>query len=150
MANPSRSWAIIQALAIQLATITVANGYNTDAGLNIWTSEGQRPDTDALGIMIYSEAITGPGIDVERPRKAVRDIGLLLECSITSDLDNAQPQIHNVIEDIEACIADYATGYLSAGRPSNSMHLTDVAILDRPEGMAVVAMNARVSARYFR
>lgn len=150
MAKPSRTWAIIQAIAAQLALITVANGYNTDAGLNIWTTDGQRTDDDALGIMIYSEAITGPGIDVERPKKAVREIGLLLECSITTDLDTAQPLIHNVIEDIEACIAAYAEGYLTPGRPCNSMHLTDIAILDRPEGLAVVAMNARLVARYVR
>jgi hypothetical protein len=150
MAKPSRSWAIIQALKIQLQTITVANGYNTDAGLNVWDTEGQRTDDNALGIMIYSEAITGPGVDVERPKKAVREIGLLLECSITTDLDTAQPQIHNIIEDIEVCLDAYAAGYLTSSRPSSSMHLTDVAILDRPEGMAVVAMNARVAARYVR
>ncbi len=150
MANTSRTWAIITALAAQLATITVANGYLTDAGLNIWTTDNQRPVTEALGIMIYSESITGGGLDNERPNKAVRQIGLLLECAIGTDIDTAQQQIHNVIEDVEQCMANWAKGYLSSLRLTDAMHVADVAILDRPEGVAVIAMQARIIARYMR
>lgn len=145
----SRSWAIITALVAQLATITVANGYLTDAGLNIWTTDAQRPETEALGIMVYSESITGPGPDRERPLKGVRDITLLLEAAIGADQDNAQQQIHNLAEDIEVCMAAYAKQYLQ-NRPTDAMHVADIAILDRPEGMAVIAMQVRIVARYLR
>lgn len=147
----SRSWAIITALAAQLATITVANGYLTDVGRNVWTSEGQRPDEDALGLMIYSESITGDAAS-QRPGKPVREFTLLIEAAIGTDQDTAQQQIHAIIEDIETCMERYAQA--QSLRPElrqvTPMAVVDIAILDRPEGAAVIAMQARVLARYFR
>lgn len=144
----SRTWAIITALAAQLATITVANGYLTDAGNNVWTTDHQR--TEALGLMIYSESIVGaPGS--ERPGKPVRDFGILIEAQIGTALNDAQQQIHALIEDVDTCLAAYARqldakpGHLGIG-----MAVTDIAILDRPEGAAVIAMQARVAVRYVR
>lgn len=148
----SRSWAIILALAAQLATITVANGYLTDVGNNVWTNDGQRPSEDALGLMIYSEPIVGPGLDRERPGKPVRDFSMLVEAAIGTNLDDAQEQIHAIIEDIEVCLQAYAKA--QSLRPElnqvTPMAVADIAILDRPEGAAVIAMQARVVARYFR
>jgi len=147
----SRSWAIITALAAQLATITVANGYNTDVGNNVWTTDGQRPSEDALGLMIYSEPIVGPGLDRERPGKPVRDFTMLVEAIIGTDLDDAQQQIHAIIEDIEACMERYAeVQSRTPGLQVTPMVVADIAILDRPEGAAVIGMQARVVARYFR
>lgn len=148
----SRSWAIIAALATQLATITVVNGYLTDVGNNVWTTDAQRPSEDALGLMIYSESIIGNNVDNALPGKPVREFTLLIEAAIGTDQDNAQQQIHNVIEDIEACMKAYAKA--QAMRPdvnqTKPMAVVDIAILDRPEGAAVIAMQARVVARYFR
>ncbi|MGC1547228.1 MAG: hypothetical protein WA777_01760 [Rhodanobacter sp.] len=149
MAKASRSWAVITALQAQLATITTAHDYLTDVGNNVWTTDAQR--TDALGLMIYSEPITGPGIDFERPTKPVRDFSLLIEGAIGTDLDDAQQQIHNVIEDVENCMAAYAKAQKIVPPPQQlPMHLADIAILDRPEGAAVIAMQARIVTRYFR
>ncbi|WEN13696.1 hypothetical protein PY254_10600 [Rhodanobacter sp. AS-Z3] len=151
VATASRTWTIIQALAVQLATITVANGYLTDVGNNVWTTDNQRTDTDALGLMIYSESITGAGLDLERPGKGVRDFGLLVEAAIGTDIDDAQQQIHSIIEDIDNCMIAY--GRLLQKSPNlqqASVHVADIAILDRPEGMAVVIMQARIVTRYFR
>lgn len=153
MANPSRTWAIITALAAQLATITIATGYNTDAGLNVWTTDAQRDAAlaGALGMSIYSESIIGPGLDNERPGKQVRDFTMLVEASIGTDIDNAQAQMHALIEDVEFCIKRYTQAQTTTpGLQVTPMHIADVAILDRPEGMAVVAMQARVIARFFR
>lgn len=152
MANPSRPWAIITALAAQLATITTANGYNTDVGANVWTTDAQRPSPDALGLMIYSESITGNSLDSALPGKPVREFTLLIEAAIGTDQDDAQPQIHAIIEDIETCMKAYAKA--QSLRPElqqvTPMAVADIAILDRPEGAAVIAMQARVLARYFR
>lgn len=145
----ARTWSIIGALAAQLSTITVANGYLTDAGLNVWTTDHQRPSADALGLMIYSESIVGPGLDRERAGKPVRDFGMLVESAIGTDLDDAQQQIHAIIEDVETCIEALARQPLALPGLT-SLHVTDVAILDRPEGAAVIAMQARIVARYFR
>lgn len=151
MAETSQSWATILALAAQLATITTVNGYLTDVGTNVWTEEGQRTHDHALGLMIYSESINGPGVDGERPAKPIRDIALLIEAAIGTDLDNACERIHAVIEDIETCMARYAKA--QAQTPSlqrRPMHVADIAILDRPEGAAVIAMQARIVTRYLR
>ncbi len=152
MANPSRTWALILALQAQLASITVVNGYLTDIGNNIWTTDGQRTDDAALGLMVYSESITGGGIDRERPGKPVREFTILLECAIGTDLDDAQQQIHNVIEDVETCMEAYAKEQpmQPAANQVKPMAVVDAAILDRPEGMAVIACQIRVAARFFR
>lgn len=151
MAKPSATWTIITALAAQLATITQANDYLTDVGNNVWTTDGQRPAEDALGLMIYSENITGPGIDLERPAKPVRDFTLLVEAAIGTDLDDAQQQIHDVIEDIENCMKAYAKAQIvTPAHQRVPMHVADVAILDRPEGAAVVAMQMRIATRFLR
>lgn len=147
----SRTWAIITALAAQLSTITKDNGYHTDVGANVWTTDAQRPSDEALGLMIYSESITGSGIDRERPGKPVREFTLLVEAAIGTDQDDAQQQIHAIIEDIDACMGAYARR--QAGTPGlqvTPMAVADIAILDRPDGTAVIAMQARIIARYFR
>jgi len=145
----SKSWAVIKALATQLATITIANGYLTDVGLNVWTTDHQRPSDEALGLMLYSESIVGTGLDHERPTKPVRDFTILIEAAIGTALDDAQAQIHRVIEDVECCIEQFAKAP-RAPRQTTPMVLADIAILDRPEGAAVVAMQARVVGRYLR
>lgn len=147
----SRTWLIILALQTQLATITVANGYNTDIGHSVWTSDNQRTVDDALGLMIYSEGIAGPGLDRERPGKPVRELSLLVEAQIGAALDDAQAQIHAIIEDLETCLQQYAAAQAAQPGPQvTPMHVADIAILDRPEGLAVVAMQAHIVARYFR
>ncbi|WP_027489382.1 hypothetical protein [Rhodanobacter sp. OR92] len=148
IATASRSWLLILALQAQLSTITVANGYLTDAGSNVWTTDHQR--TDALGLMIYSEPILGPGLDNERPGKPVRIFSLLVEGSLSTSLDDAQQQIHALIEDVENCIAAYGQGKVKLPPGAGSVHVADIAILDRPEGAAEVAMQARIIVRYFR
>jgi len=152
MANPSRSWAIILALQTQLSTITVANGYLTDIGKQVWVTENQRPSAVALGLMIYSGPILGSGIDNERPGKPVREFTIYVEAAIGTDQDDAQQQIHNVIEDVEECMKAYAKAQamrleLNQVKP---MAVTDIAILDRPEGAVDMVMVANVVARYFR
>lgn len=145
----SRTWAIILALQTQLQTITKVNGYLTDVGLNVWTNDAQRPSEDALGLMIYSESIVG--LDSQRPGKPQRAFGLLVEAEIGTDLDDAQQQIHNLIEDVDACISAY--GAQQASTPFNQatpMKVADIAILDRPDGAAVIAMQVRITTEYFR
>lgn len=151
MAKPSATWAIVTALAAQLATITIANGYLTDVGNNVWTTDNQRPSEDALGLAIYSESITGPGLDKERPGKPVRDLTLLVEAAIDADLDSTQSQIHDIIEDIEVCMKQYALAQQSMPPPQQTpMHVADIAILNRPEGAAFIGVQARIVSRYFR
>lgn len=156
MGNPlvttaSRSWTQITTLAGVLAAITVDNGYLTDVGQNIWTTDNQRTDESALGIMLYSSDIAGPGPDRERPAKAVREFTIEAECAIGTDLDTAQQLIHDVIEDVEACITAYAKAQFGQPNvPTTPLHVERITILDRPEGAAVIVAIFTIKARYFR
>lgn len=146
----SRSWAIILALQAQLQTITTANGYITNLGQSVWVNDGQRPSADAFGLMLYSESIIGPGLERERPGKPTRDFGVLIEAGLTTAMDDAQQQIHNAIEDVERCIAGFGPSSPLFPAGATSVHVADVAVLDRPDGEAVVAMQVRIIVRYFR
>ena len=150
MADGSRSWAAIEAFAARLRGIRVDQGYLTDVGQAVWTNDHQRADDRALGLMIYSESISGPGLDGERPGKPVRDLALLIEAATGTELEDAQANIHAVIEDIERCLERAPSFVGIVGPGLGGWHLTDITILDRPEGAAVVAMQARVVARYLR
>lgn len=157
MANPivttaSRSWTQVTTLASVLKAITVASGYLTDIGNNVWTTDHQREQaTDALGLMIYSSQISGPGIDKERPAKPVREFELFVECAIETDLDTAQQLIHDVIEDVETCITAYAKAQFGKPNvPTTPLHVHTIQILDRPEGAAAIVAVFTVVARYFR
>lgn len=156
MGNPivptaSRTWTILLALAAQLATITRANGYLTDVGLNVWTTDSQRPDDAALGLVVLSENITGTPLDQQRPGKPVREFAMLVEAAIGTELDDAQQQIHSIIEDIENCMAQYARQQQRAPADQvTPMAVTDIAIMDHPEGMAVIAASVRIAARFLR
>lgn len=147
------TWLIILALQAQLATITKANGYLTDIGNSVWTADAQRPAEDALGLMIYAEPITGPGLDNERPGKPVRDFTMLVEAAIDTTLDNAQLQAHSIVEDIETCMQTYSRAQawvLRDVKQRTPPVVSDIAILDRPEGFPVIAIQVRVVARYLR
>jgi hypothetical protein len=49
------------------------------------------------------------------------------------------------------CVANFAKQPVLLGAlQCTAMHVADIAILDRPEGAAVIAAQARVVARYFR
>lgn len=150
MASTPKPWTIIAALAAQLATITVANGYNTDAGLNVWTEENQRKD-DVLGLTVYSGDINPADAVKERPAKPVRSFELMVEAQIDATLDNAHQQIHLLIEDFEACMEAWIkaqrTAPLSGVAP---LKVDGIKIDDRPEGLPVIGMQAHVTARYFR
>lgn len=154
MGNPivttaSRSWQQITTLAGVLASISVANGYLTDVGQNIWTTDNQRAEADALGIMVYSGDIVGEAGD--RINKPVREIEIYLEVAISTDLDDGHQLAHSVIEDVEACIEAYAkTQFAQPNVPTTPLRVGSIKILDRPEGEAVIVAVVTVLARYFR
>ncbi|MFK2904572.1 hypothetical protein ISP17_11400 [Dyella ginsengisoli] len=154
MGNPivtttSRSWQQITNLAAVLQGISLANGYLTDVGQNIWTTDNQRTDENALGIMLYSGDITSS--PAERPAKAEREIEIYAEVAIATDQDDAHQQIHSVIEDVERCVTTYAKAqFAQPSVPTTPLRVGSIKILDRPEGASVIVAVITVLARYFR
>lgn len=150
MAKPSRAWAVITALVAQLATITVANGYNTDVGGNVWTEQNQRKD-GVLGLTLYSGDITSASGDKERPGKPTREFVIMLEAQTDATLDDAHQNIHALIEDLEACMEAFASQQIKQPLPGTKpLRLESIAVDDRPEGLPVIGIQARIIARYFR
>lgn len=149
MASTPKPWTILTALAAQLATITVANDYNTDAGLNVWTEENQRK-ADVLGLTVYSGDIVAASAK-ERPAKPARNFELIVEAQVGTDLDDASQQIHALIEDFETCMEAWIISQRSAPLTGvKPLRVESIRIDDRPEGMPVIGMQAHLTAEYFR
>lgn len=147
MADQPKPWLIILALQAQLAGITKANGYWTDAGNNIWTEPAQR--TEALGISIVSQHIDR--WQGERPNKRARDITLTLEAALSTDLDNAHQLAHQLIEDIEVCLGKTADALALPSVPGvKPFQIDSIETPTKPEGLPFIYVVMAVSTGYLR
>lgn len=148
MADP-KPWLVILALQAQLQDITKSNGYLTDAGTSIWTEPAQRPETAALGISIVTRQIDR--WEGERPNKRGRTLQLALEAAISTDLDTAHEYAHQLIEDVEVCLAkNIAVNTLPAVPGVTAFEIDSIEMADRPEGLPVIAVAMTISAGYLR
>jgi hypothetical protein len=148
MADP-KPWLVILALQSQLQGITRANGYLTDAGTAVWTEPKQRAQTDALGISIITQHIDR--WQGERPNKRGRALALTVEAAIPTDLDTAHQYAHQLIEDIEVCLAkNIAINLLPDVSGVTSFELESAEMADRPEGLPIIAVVLTISAGYLR
>lgn len=148
MADP-KPWLIILALQAQLQGITVANGYLTDAGNAIWTEPAQRNESAALGISIVTQHIDRWQGD--RPNKRGRDIALTVEAAISTQLDNAHQLAHQLIEDIETCIAANTDSRALVSVPQvRPFAIESIEMADRPEGLPFIAVVLAISTGYMR
>lgn len=150
MADTPRPWKIIESLEAQLSDVRVASGYRTDIGANVWTQPAQRKD-DVLGISIGTESINRTSAN-ERPLKRARGLVLVLEAEIAVTLDNAHELAHDVAEDLEVALTSFVSAQAQNPDPTQSLPLEvgDILILERPEGMPVIAVQCHVTARYWR
>lgn len=148
MADP-KPWLIILALQAQLQGITRGNGYLTDAGTSIWTEPAQRPETAALGISIVTQHIDR--WSGERPNKRGRDVTLSVEAAISTQLDNAHELAHQLIEDIETCLAKNAENNALPAVPQvRPFKIESIEMADRPEGLPFIAVMLTLSTGYLR
>lgn len=149
MADQPKSWLIVLALQAQLRGITVANGYLTDAGHNVWIEPAQRDESAALGISIVTEHIDR--VEGERPHKREREITIPVEAAISTSQDNAHELAHQLIEDVERSIAA-----LTAAAPTPPVpgvmpfEIGNIEFANQPEGLAVIGVQIPIIARYFR
>jgi hypothetical protein len=145
----AQPWVIITAIAAQLAAIRTANGYLTDAGEAVWTEPAQRRD-NVVGVSVATESITP--LAGERPQKRGRALGLVIEAAIPVTLDNAHQLAHWLIADVEQALADFTSTQTNFRGPPRTLPIDvgDIAVLERPEGLAVIAVQIHVIARYWR
>lgn len=148
MADP-KAWLAILALQSQLQGITQANQYLTDAGNAVFVEPAQRPQGSALGISITTQHIDR--WQGERPNKQGRDLALMVEAAISTELDNAHQLAHQLIEDIEACMASNAAdGALPSVPGMKPFRIDTIDVANKPEGLPVILVQLVVVAGYLR
>lgn len=150
MADTPRPWQIVTSLEAALSDVRVASGYRTDIGAHIWLNPAQRSESD-IGISIGTESIVRTSAS-ERPSKRGRALNLVLESAIAVGLDDAHQIAHDVAEDLEVALASYVAQQLAAASVEQTLpiEIGDIQIMESPEGLPVIAVQARVIARYWR
>lgn len=143
-------WQILQAIAAALALISTANGYRTDIGANVSLEAVQDPAATKEGIVLGTLAITRPNLpDNKNPNLQQRSFDFIVEAAVPiSPSDGVVPafqRMHDVIEDIEQAL-DPMPLVKGALRPQFS----EIAILDRPNGLNAVVAQCIFSVDYRR
>ncbi|MBN8261176.1 MAG: hypothetical protein J0L59_02505 [Xanthomonadales bacterium] len=139
------SKAILEALAAALRTITVANGYRTDLGLNVRT---ERSETGLPAAPRCTVAVTGkvkaPN-GQQRPSKG-RGIRGVIEFEVPASYADAAAQVLAADEDIDRLLTDVYTQMPDA----LPVEYDETIFLDRPEGFPVIAAEVHWSTGYRR
>lgn len=142
MAEP-RSWDILQAAQTRLATIRIAAGYRTDIGARVVLEPAQYNAGDPVVLTLHSTAIkAGAGDSAARP---VRDLEFTAEATVPVTLADAHHHAHQIVADVQDALRDPLA---LAGHRALPVHWSDVTFLDRPEGLAVIAVQIALSAEY--
>jgi hypothetical protein len=142
MAEPAPSWTALQQIARRLEHIRLDDGYRTDMGAAVALEPAQYPDEHALGLTLTSLAIVR---DEQQPMGRYRVLRALVEATIPVTLADAQARAHAVAADLEEALE--APLPLPGALP---LRLEDIVILERPEGLPVIAVQLIVNVRYHR
>ena len=142
MAEP-RSWTILQAVQTRLATIRIAAGYRTEIGARVALEPAQYPAGDAVALTLHSTGLkAGQSDTAARP---VRELDFTAEASVPVTLADAHHQAHQIVADVQDALRSPLT---LAGLQALPLRWGDVAFLDRPEGLPVIAVQINLTAEY--
>lgn len=140
MAETARVWQVLEATQARLQTITVANGYRTDAGADV------RLEPSALDagtrITLYTASTVRPD-DARAPGE--REVTIIVEAQVPVDLDDAHQLVVAIAEDIEQALDTYLPQ--PAALP---LRFLESLFLDRPDGVAAMAAQLMFSTRFRR
>jgi hypothetical protein len=142
MADTPRRWSILETLQERLREIRQVNGYLTDAGEDVRLEATQFLPEDAPRITLYSVSNIAPE-DARSPSE--REFTLILEVIVPTRLECAHRLIVEMEEDIEQAIEAYLQqpGALP-------LRFRESLILERPDGIAAMAMQIMFNTRYRR
>lgn len=137
MADAARKWQVLTATATRLQEVTVANGYRTDAGNDVRT-EPWRGELEAPRITLYC------GHALRGDQRNEREFDLIVEVAVPVAMATAQETLVAAEEDIEQAL----DRFLPVG--GTPLEFEESIFLDKPDGLAVMAVQMGYSTRYRR
>ena len=142
MAETPIPWAILQLVQTRLRTIRKAGGYRTDAGRDVRLEPAPFDPNDAPRLTLYPLTILVPD---DARSAGERGFNFVVEALVPVKLDSAQARIVETMADIE----DALDGYLQAPL-ALPLQFQEAVLLDRPDGIAAMAVQVMFGTRYRR
>lgn len=140
MAEMPKPWAILQAVQARLQGITVANGYNTDAGADVRLERSENAPTAPL-ITLYSASLIG---DNDRVR-GQREFTLIAEAAVPTAMANAHQLVVAITDDIETALDAWLP--LPGALP---LQFQEAVYLDTPDGLPAMVSQVLLTTGYRR
>lgn len=141
MSEPKK-WQILQTLAERLRTIKTVNGFTTDAGDCVCLEARQMLDSDCPTITVFAGPANLPD---NAGSRGEREFTVIIETSVPVSLETAQQQLILMMEDIETALDAYMQQPMAL-----PLKFVEDVILDRPDGLPVMACQQLFVTRYRR
>ena len=139
------SWLVLEAVAERLRAIKIADGYRTDAGLDVITEHAQLNDKpEAPQLLVFAD---GEFRLAASSSRKWRDyiLPVVIQCRFLHSQATAQRQVHDVAADLDRAI------------PPNAEKLTDtewaiaqtgLLISQRPQGASTTVVQLSLDVSY--
>jgi len=142
------TWRLALAIQSLLQTITKANGYRTDIGLNVLVEDDQSDSK--------LETVLPVVIDVNKSQRTAqqgvnsrqRGIDFTIESGTVASLANAKQLAHQILADIEKAMDRQAPVSSSSTSGIRSAKLVSSEILKRPEGLPAIVVQCKGTCNY--
>ncbi|QQQ00974.1 hypothetical protein [Lysobacter enzymogenes] len=142
MAEPAQTWTLLERITSRLAEIRSDRGYRTDIGTVVTREPIQYAAHEALGLTL---AALGVQRDAQKPQGQYRLLEAMVEATVPSRFNDSHALAHAIAADIEDALDAWIP--LPQALP---LQVEDIVFLDRPEGLAVVAVQLTLTVRYRR
>lgn len=139
MAEQARGTQIRQAVAAQLRTILVANGYRTDAGADVRVEPTKLDTLQATRITVFPGSKVWPS---DAQIKSEREYAFVVEVAVPVSLETPVYECEAVEADCEQALAKLLLPDALPPQFSESV------ILDRPDGVAAMVLQVMYTTRY--
>lgn len=98
MGNP-KTWDLVAAFVTCLQSVTVANGYHTNAGQYVTREPSQIPETQAALLAVVMESVQRPEDPAVRATHSL--VTLVVIGKVSTGTSDAQLRVHELMEDIQ-------------------------------------------------
>ena len=138
-AETPRIWAILLALQLRLQEISIAAGYRTDAGADVRLEPSQVEEGERITLFSGNTVATDPA------NRGERESTLVVEAVVSCSAGDAHARVVAIAEDIEQALDTFLP--MPGALP---LRFQESLILDRPDGVPVMAAQLMFTTRYRR